>query len=300
MPRPTPAQRNQSGAANARLRRLFPCNQSRPTAATKSVNSRSRLSAQKPSRSRAARSAPIRSPIRQTRNPNQNRIRNIRTNNVQKMALNVFSVSMWFTIEHWYELSDGVTRKNGHCNVAIPPRPVTRGDSADSYCRQQQQRADRQGAHESGKKPNYVVARIGNPKCQATKRQYPGNHSQAPAWQPQPTEAGECQPDDRQQNKLLGNATQLRSHADPRTQRQAESDQQNGGNDISASACQTGMKFRQTKHQDQRARYSQHKSGESPPPRGWSSGDRFANRRANGLDNRNPPPPTAWRWRFTG
>jgi hypothetical protein len=44
------------------------------------------------------------------------------------------------------------------------------------------------------------------------------------------------------------------------------------------------MKFRQAKHQAQRARYSQHQSGESPPPRSWSSGERFANRSARGFD----------------
>ena len=46
------------------------------------------------------------------------------------------------------------------------------------------------------------------------------------------------------------------------------------------------MKFRQAKHQDQRARYSQHKSGESPPPRGRSSGHWFAHCSARGFDSR--------------
>jgi len=40
------------------------------------------------------------------------------------------------------------------------------------------------------------------------------------------------------------------------------------------------MQFGQMKRQDQRAGHSQHKSGESPPPRGWSSGHWFANGRA--------------------
>src|SRR5829696_6899015 len=46
------------------------------------------------------------------------------------------------------------------------------------------------------------------------------------------------------------------------------------------------MQFRQETHQDQRARYSQHKPGESPPPRARSSGDWFANSRARGFDSR--------------
>ena len=73
-------------------------------------------------------------------------------------------------------------------------------------------------------KRNMPFAGRGKPKCQAAKRQYPGNHSQAPSWQPQPAEAGERQPDDSQQNKLRGDATQLRGHADPRPQRQDERD----------------------------------------------------------------------------
>jgi hypothetical protein len=36
-----------------------------------------------------------------------------------------------FSIEQWHELSDGVTRKDGHGNVAVTPRPATSGDSAD-------------------------------------------------------------------------------------------------------------------------------------------------------------------------
>jgi hypothetical protein len=46
------------------------------------------------------------------------------------------------------------------------------------------------------------------------------------------------------------------------------------------------MQFRQAKHQDQRARYSQHQPGESPPPCGRSSGDWFANSSARGFDRR--------------
>jgi hypothetical protein len=46
------------------------------------------------------------------------------------------------------------------------------------------------------------------------------------------------------------------------------------------------MKFRQAKHQDQSARYSQHTPGESPAPCRWSSGDRFASGSARGFDSR--------------
>ena len=46
------------------------------------------------------------------------------------------------------------------------------------------------------------------------------------------------------------------------------------------------MKFRQAKHQDQRARYSQHKPGESPPPRRRSSGHWFAHCSARAFDSR--------------
>ena len=46
------------------------------------------------------------------------------------------------------------------------------------------------------------------------------------------------------------------------------------------------MNFRQAKHQDERTRHPQHKPGESPPPRGRSSGDRFANSSARGRDRR--------------
>jgi len=45
----------------------------------------------------------------------------------------------------------------------------------------------------------------------------PVTTGQAPPGQAQPAEAGERQPDDRQQNKLLAGATQLRGHADPFT-----------------------------------------------------------------------------------
>src|SRR5688572_1050907 len=61
------------------------------------------------------------------------------------------------SIEQRHELPDGVTGEDGHGNVAITARPATSGDSADSYCRQQQQRADHEGAHESGKKPYYAI-----------------------------------------------------------------------------------------------------------------------------------------------
>src|SRR5439155_27115545 len=155
------------------------------------------------------------------------------------------------SIKQWHELPDDITRKDGHCDVAVTPRPAARGDSADLRARQQQQHADQQGAHVSAEKKKSVLkARKWQPgqKCHATQRQYSGDHSQAPSRQPQPVEDGESQPDDRQQNNLLGEATPLRGHADPRPQRQAESDQQDGGNNISASVCQAGMKFRQAKH----------------------------------------------------
>ena len=35
------------------------------------------------------------------------------------------------SIEHWHELPDDITRKDGHGNVAVAPRPATSGDSAD-------------------------------------------------------------------------------------------------------------------------------------------------------------------------
>ena len=187
-----------------------------------------------------------------------------------------------FSIEQWHELPDDVTRKDGHGNVSVTPRPTTSGDSADGYSREQQQRADPQDAHEHAKKKNAFH----KAKWQAAKGQYPGNHRQAPSGQPQPAEAGERQPDDDQKNKLLGDATQLRGHADPRPHRQDHSDEGNGGNNKSSSSCQAGMKFRQAKHQDQRARYSQHKPGEAPTPRGRSSGDWFANSSARGFDSR--------------
>ena len=66
---------------------------------------------------------------------------------------------------------------------------------------------------------------------------------------------------------------------------EGDGDEENGGNNKSSRSCQEGMKFRQAKHQDQRARYSQHKPGESPPPRGRSSGNRFANSSARGFDS---------------
>ena len=81
-------------------------------------------------------------------------------------------------------------------------------------------------------------------------------------------------------------ATQLRAYAHPRPQSQDEREQQNTGNNKPAKPCQTGMQFRQAKHQDQRTRYSQHQPGESPPPRGRSIGHWFANSSARGLDSR--------------
>jgi len=105
-------------------------------------------------------------------------------------------------------LPDDITRKDGHRNVSVTSGPATSGDSADGYSRQQQQRADPQGAHENANKKNVDVIRvndnanrfprIGNPKCQAAKRQYPGDHSQAPSGHAQSVEAGERQPDDDQ------------------------------------------------------------------------------------------------------
>jgi hypothetical protein len=35
------------------------------------------------------------------------------------------------SIEQWHELPDDITRKDGHGNVAVTPRPATSGDSAD-------------------------------------------------------------------------------------------------------------------------------------------------------------------------
>src|SRR5688500_16555519 len=46
------------------------------------------------------------------------------------------------SIKQWHELPDDITRKDGHGNVSVTPRPASSGDSADGYCRQQQQRAD--------------------------------------------------------------------------------------------------------------------------------------------------------------
>jgi hypothetical protein len=46
------------------------------------------------------------------------------------------------------------------------------------------------------------------------------------------------------------------------------------------------MQFRQANHQDQRSRYSQQTPGESPPPRGRSSGHWFASGSARGFDGR--------------
>src|SRR5580704_6999914 len=107
---------------------------------------------------------------------------------------------------------------------------------------------------------------------------------QAPSGQPQPAKAGERQPDYRQQNKLLGDATQLRGHAQPRPQSQDEREQQNTGNNKPANPGEAGMNFRETKHQAQGARDSQQKSSQSPPPRGRSSGDRFAKSSARRFD----------------
>jgi hypothetical protein len=58
------------------------------------------------------------------------------------------------SIEKRHELPDDITRKDRHGYVSVTPRPATRGDSADRYSRQQQQRADSQGAHEHEKQKN--------------------------------------------------------------------------------------------------------------------------------------------------
>lgn len=42
-----------------------------------------------------------------------------------------------FLIEQRRELPDDVTCKNGHCNVAIPPRHAAAGDPADRHAHQQ-------------------------------------------------------------------------------------------------------------------------------------------------------------------
>jgi len=70
------------------------------------------------------------------------------------------------------------------------------------------------------------------------------------------------------------------------TQRQAEREQENSGDKISANPRKAGMKFRQAKHQDQRTRESQYKPGESPQPRDWSNGHGFANGIAHRFDSR--------------
>src|SRR4051794_34438832 len=62
------------------------------SAMNKRENKRSTAQGQKPSRSRAARSGRIGSPVRETRNANQERIESPRTNNAQNSALNAFSV----------------------------------------------------------------------------------------------------------------------------------------------------------------------------------------------------------------
>src|SRR5262245_25431684 len=89
------------------------------------------------------------------------------------------------SIEQRHELSDDITRKDCHGDVAVPPRPAAGGDPADRHARQQQECADDQRTHERGKKPNGGVLLRSKSKRQAAKRQYPGDHNQAPAWHAQ-------------------------------------------------------------------------------------------------------------------
>jgi hypothetical protein len=98
------------------------------------------------------------------------------------------------SIKQGHELPDGITCKDGHGNVAVPPRPTASCDSANHRSRQQQQRADPQSAHENDKKK--TVYRMVN--YLKNKRRYSrsGHHCEAPSRQPQLPDTSQRQPDD--------------------------------------------------------------------------------------------------------
>src|SRR3954471_17449427 len=122
--------------------------------------------------------------------PGQRRQENSGTANRRRLARIVRRLWTHSSIKQWHELPDDITRKDGHGNVAVTPRPATRGDSADGYSHQQKECAKCENGHEKGKKKKLCC--IGN--CHAARRQYRGDHSQTPSWHAQSAEAGEHQP----------------------------------------------------------------------------------------------------------
>jgi hypothetical protein len=165
------------------------------------------------------------------------------------------SLHVLASIEQRHELPDDVTRKDGHGDIPIPPRPAASGNSADDYCRQQQKGANREDGEEKPEEENACRPE----HCQKAWRQYRGNHRQAPSRHPQPAGAGQRQPYNTQDNQVRRDATQLRAHAHPRPQSQDEREQQNTRHNKPSNVRQTRMNFREAKHQAQRPRDSQQK-----------------------------------------